>query len=209
MKKTALLVMNVVMLALVVIATVSVAGQEFITEEEFASRFESDPLTLYESCKANNTVVIPTLPYNSTYRQGMLWKIVKDDAANYLTGALVTVEVPVGVYVKWYNGTWQTGSDSMSSISGYAVFFLAWEVVGGVPLGIIVNITVSMGGFSTIEDEQMTIYGAIEYIYRRNEMTNQLSPLPPIPELSLAMPLVISIGTGAYFALRRKLNKAE
>jgi len=196
-KKLVLITILIVAVTLF-IKPVAVFGEEqvFINEEEAEAKFEDDPDALHTAILTNATVVIPSEDYGTRYAQ--LWKKVVDMNGKRLTGAQVMVDVPEGVHVKWIWGVWQTDFATGYTSSGWAVFFFHW------PSGqsITVTVTVSKAGYQT-NTEEVTIYGA-ECYFKCNYFVNRLPPLVSAPEFSMELPIVMSILSGAYLAVRRR-----
>jgi len=193
----------------IALATLTVSGetQEIIAEEEFETRFQTDPEALYESCIINKTVVVVTESSNGTW-YAVLWKKVKDAECNKISCATVTVTVPNEVEVKadWCDNWQMGGSVSDHTLCGFVVIWFRWNT-DETANNKTIYVSVFKDGYLPIEEE-ITIYGQWKECgcwcyYKCNKRVNTLIPPSPVPEFSFATPLAMSIGTSIYFAFRR------
>lgn len=198
-------------MVLVLAATSAAKAKVVITEEEFERRFQENPEALYESCIADETVIVVTDTSNGTW-YALLWKRVKDVGCKPISCATITVTVPADAEVRadWYDAWEKGGPVNDHTLWGFAVIWFRWNTSPN-RKSIRVHITVYKEGFQPIE-EDITIYGnwresSCLCHYKCNCHINTLYPPPSAPEFPVETSAVLSLATACYLMIKRKVQR--
>lgn len=203
MKKKIMFAVTIALCLMVFARAVCAEEQEIINEDEFEAEFSENSETLLANLEANTTVIVP-IPDDHECRFAVLWKKVKYENGQPVSGATVTLDssyegtkIRIG-FLTWTDPPVTKTTDKYGSVS----FLVLWD--SNPPESITVTITVSKDGYEHTEEVQL---GGKLSCYKFKCVHNEISPHPSAPEFELATPIVTSIGAATYLWFRRRREK--